>query len=56
MLILIGIKSTVRAAILDGKDVKPIPESIAYQCTVSGDDMRSSSLTAPFVESGGIHS
>ncbi|KAH7407955.1 hypothetical protein BKA64DRAFT_436061 [Cadophora sp. MPI-SDFR-AT-0126] len=51
-----GIKSTVRSLILGDDDVQPVPESIAYQCTVSGDDMRSDPLTAPLMEEGAIHS
>ncbi|KAF8851417.1 FAD/NAD(P)-binding domain-containing protein [Acephala macrosclerotiorum] len=50
-----GIKSTVRDAVLSGKDVQPIPESIAYQCNISGDAMRSDPLTNQLME-GGIHS
>lgn len=55
-LIWIGIKSTVRTAVLGGNDVQPIPESIAYQYDISGDAMRSSHLTAPLMEGGAIHS
>ncbi|CZR52464.1 uncharacterized protein PAC_02341 [Phialocephala subalpina] len=50
-----GIKSTVRDAVLSGNDVQPIPESIAYQCNISGDAMGSDPLTAPLMN-GGIHS
>ncbi|KAK0116576.1 hypothetical protein ONS96_012433 [Cadophora gregata f. sp. sojae] len=51
-----GIKSTVRSTILRDDDVQPIPESIAYQCTISRADMMSDPLTAPLMEEGSIHS
>ncbi|KAH7356429.1 salicylate hydroxylase [Rhexocercosporidium sp. MPI-PUGE-AT-0058] len=51
-----GIKSKVRSEILREEDVKPLPESIAYQCNISGDDMRGDPVTAPLMEEGAIHS
>ncbi|KAG4432275.1 hypothetical protein IFR05_012242 [Cadophora sp. M221] len=51
-----GIKSKVRNEILREDDVQPVPESIAYQCNISEEDMRSDPLTAPLMEGGGIHS
>ncbi|KAJ5051473.1 uncharacterized protein L3040_001250 [Drepanopeziza brunnea f. sp. 'multigermtubi'] len=51
-----GINSTVRRSVLAGMDVQPIPESIAYQCNISGKAMRNDPLTAELMEGGAIHS
>ncbi|KAF1964613.1 FAD/NAD(P)-binding domain-containing protein [Bimuria novae-zelandiae CBS 107.79] len=51
-----GIKSVVRAAILSGKKVEPIPEAIAYQFKVPSQVMKSNPITAPLMDNNPIHS
>lgn len=51
-----GIKSTVRAAMLGGKDVEPITEAVAYQFKLHGSAMESSPVTAPLMRNKEIQS
>ncbi|KAH6716333.1 hypothetical protein BKA61DRAFT_515910 [Leptodontidium sp. MPI-SDFR-AT-0119] len=51
-----GIKSAVRSAILGDDDVQPVPESIAYQTSVSEADMMSDPLTAPLMSGNTVQS